>query len=130
MPKSETFLFAEPEPKPTEKAHKNEPAQKLLDWLQRWGKDTVCVRDVHIYGPHSLKGQKNIVAAAKVLVKNGWIAPIRLRRYDANKWQVLRRPPIIAPNVDSGIRAGFEKSTLSATTHIAFQVGKLPQPPD
>jgi len=102
MPKTETFLFAEPESKPTKKeTQETSSAQKLLDWLQRWSKDTVCVRDIHIYGPHSLKGQKNIVAAAKVLIKNGWIAPIKMRRYDANKWQIIRRPPIIAPNVDT-----------------------------
>src|SRR5215467_10918246 len=99
MPKSETFLFADDPTPPAKQSRKNDSAQRLLDWLQRWNKDTVCVRDVHIYGPHPLKGQKNIVAAAKVLVKNGWIAPIKMRRYDANKWQIIRRPPIIAPNV-------------------------------
>jgi hypothetical protein len=90
-------------PTPVEKKtkHKDDPAQRMLNWLQRWNKDFITVRDVHIYGPRPLKGQKNIVAAAKVLIKNGWIAPIRMRRYDANKWQIIRRPPIIAPKVDT-----------------------------
>jgi hypothetical protein len=88
-----------PSPSSTRKARQLEGAQKLLDWLQRWSKDTVTVRDVHIYGPHPVRGQKNVLAAAKILVKNGWLAPIKVRRYDANKWQIVRRPPIIAPNV-------------------------------
>jgi len=93
MPTRETFLLAEPELALIKETQEISPAQKLLDWLQRRTKPTITVRDVHIYGPRPLKGQKNIVAAAKVLVKNGWIAPIRMRRYDANKWQIISVRP-------------------------------------
>src|SRR5262245_55487780 len=72
----ETFLLAEPEPKPTEKTNKNEPAQKLLDWLQRWGKDTVGVRDIRVYGPRPIRNPKIAIDAAKTLVKYGWLTPI------------------------------------------------------
>ena len=88
-----------PEPKPVSKPDK-EPAQKLLDWLQRWPKPTITVRDVHIYGPHPFKGRKNVTAAAEVLVQNGWLAPLKTWRYDMRKWQIVRKPPIIAPKVE------------------------------
>jgi len=85
---------------PTKEAQEISPAQKLLDWLQRWNKDTITVRDVHIYGPHPLKGRKNVTAAAEVLVQNGWLAPLKTWRYDMRKWQIVRKPPIIAPKVE------------------------------
>jgi hypothetical protein len=34
-------------------------AQKLLNWLQRWNKPTVTVRDIHIYGPHPARPRKH-----------------------------------------------------------------------
>ena len=94
----ETFLFAEPEPKPVSQPQKLQPAQKLLDWLQRWEKDTVCVRDIRIYGPSSIRDQKNALDAARTLVKNGWLTPLKVRRYDAQKWQITRRL-IVHPDV-------------------------------
>lgn len=72
MPTKETFLLAEPEPRSTEKTNKNEPAQKLLDWLQRWGKDTVGVRDIRVYGPRPIRNPKIAIDAAKTLVRYGF----------------------------------------------------------
>jgi hypothetical protein len=89
-----------PSPSSTRKARQLEGAQKLLDWLQRWNKDTVTVRDIHIYGPNAIRGQKTL-AAAKILIKNGWLAPIKPHGYNGHKWKILKRPSVIAPNVDS-----------------------------
>jgi len=101
MPKTETFLFAEPESKPIKKeTQETSSAQKLLDWLQRWTKPTITVRDVHIYGPRPLKGRKNVTAAAEILVQNGWLTPLKAHQYNMRKWQIVRKPPIIAPRVD------------------------------
>src|SRR5215470_111532 len=86
-------------PPPTEKTQKPSPAQKMLDWLQRWSKPTISVRDVHIYGPRPLRGRKNVVDAAEVLVKNGWLTPLEPHRYDMHAWRIIRRPPIISPKV-------------------------------
>jgi|SRR6516162_5636128 hypothetical protein len=85
---------------PTKEAQEISPAQKLLDWLQRWNKDTITVRDVHIYGPRPLKGRKNVTAAAEVLVQNGWLTPLKPHQYNMHKWRITRKPPIIAPRVD------------------------------
>jgi hypothetical protein len=79
---------------------KLEPAQRMLDWIQRWTKDTISIRDVRQYGPGSLRDPKSVLDAAEVLVKNGWLEPAESHRYDMRKWRVIRRPPIVAPKVD------------------------------
>jgi hypothetical protein len=92
MPIKETFLLAEPESKSAKQSRKNEPAQKLLDWLQRWSKDTVCVRDIRIFGPKSIRDGKKGIAAAEVLTLRGWLVPLKKWRYDMHKWQIVRKP--------------------------------------
>jgi hypothetical protein len=77
-------------PPAIEKAQDRSPAQKLLDWLQRWDKPVVRVRDVRIYGPGSLRNQKSVTDAAEVLVKNGWLASVQTRH--GHKWRVVRKP--------------------------------------
>jgi hypothetical protein len=84
---------------PIEKAQEPSPAQKLLDWLQRWSKPTISIRDVHIYGPGSIRNRKSTIEAAEVLAKNGWLVPDKAHRYDMRKWQIVRKPiahPIIS----------------------------------
>jgi hypothetical protein len=79
---------------------KLEPAQQMLDWIQRWPKDTICIRDVRQYGPGSLRNPTSVIGAAEVLVKTGWLEPAESHRYDMRKWRVIRRPSIVAPKVD------------------------------
>jgi hypothetical protein len=93
-------------PPPAEKTQeplpdpKLQPAQRMLDWIQRWPGDTICIRDVRQYGPGSLRDPKSVIDAAEVLVKSGWLEPAESHRYDMRKWRVIRRPPIVAPKVD------------------------------
>jgi hypothetical protein len=75
---------------PTKKAQKP-PAQLLLDWLQRWTKDTVTAREICIYGPNSLRDRKRALDAAERLVRNGWLIPLPARKYHHYEWQVVRR---------------------------------------
>ena len=99
MPASkETFLLAEPEPKSTEKTNKNEPAQKLLDWLQRWNKPTLCLRDIRVWGPKSLRTREKAVNAARILEQNGWLIPVWQRQYNAHMWRIVRKL-IVQPKV-------------------------------
>src|SRR5262249_26883721 len=98
MPIKETFLLAEPEPAPVEKAQKISPAQKLLDWLQRWGKDTVRVRDIRVYGPRPIRNPKCAVDAAKTLVKYGWLTPVWAHQKDVDEWRIVRKL-IVNPKV-------------------------------
>jgi len=94
----------QPRPLPTEKKIKQSPsdlelAQKLLDWLQRWNKPTVSWREIHIYGPGSIRNKKSATDAIEILIKYGWLTPLGPHRYDMRKWRIVRRPPIVAPNV-------------------------------
>src|SRR6516225_6644179 len=82
---------------PSPAAQKPSPAQLLLNWIQRWAKDTISIRDVRQYGPSSLRDPKSVIDAAEVLVRNGWLEPTESHRYDMRKWRVVRRPPIVAP---------------------------------
>jgi len=77
-------------PPSVEKAQARSPAQKLLDWLQRWDKPTVRVRDIRIYGPGSLRNPKSVADSTEVLVKNGWLTPVQTRQ--GHKWRVVRKP--------------------------------------
>jgi len=85
-------------PPPTKKAQKPSPAQKLLDWLQHWTQPTVSARDICIYGPNAIRDRESAIASAEILVKNGWLVPIKTRRHDMREWQIVRKP-IIHPTV-------------------------------
>ena len=81
-----------------EKAQDRSAAQKLLDWLQRWDRPTVCRRDVRIYGPSSVRDRKSMLSAAETLVRYGWLVPIDPGRYDGHKWRIVRKP-VVRPTV-------------------------------
>src|SRR5262245_17430737 len=85
-------------PPPTKKAQELSPAQKLLDWLQHWAKPTVSARDICIYGPNAIRDRESAITSAEILVKHGWLVPIKTRRYDMREWQIVRKP-IIHPSV-------------------------------
>ena len=88
--------------RPTEavvKKPRKDPAQTLLDWLQRWGKPTICTRDSCIWGPSATRKRKSAIDAAEVLVRHGWLIPIKAHRHDRRVWQIARRP-VIHPTVE------------------------------
>jgi hypothetical protein len=76
------------------------PAQRLLDWLQRWNKPTVCMGDIRQHGPNSIRDRKIAADAAETLVRTGWLRPAKLHRYDMLKWEVIRKP-IVAPDIST-----------------------------
>jgi hypothetical protein len=75
-------------------------AQKLLDFLQRWKKDTITITEICVYGPHSIRDKKRAAPAAEILVHFGWLAPIRSPHYNGRTWQITRKlivgPPVAA----------------------------------
>jgi hypothetical protein len=96
---NETFLLASDDPKsePTKQPQKD-PAQKLLDWLQRWGKPTVTMRDIRIYGPKSIRKQKSTIGtAAETLVKTKWLTPIKPHPPGTHAWKITHKPTIYPP---------------------------------
>jgi hypothetical protein len=74
------------------------PAQKLLDWLQHWAKNTISARDICVYGPTSLRDKKRAIDSAETLVKHGWLVPNKAHRYDRREWQIVRKS-IVHPTV-------------------------------
>ena len=86
-------------PPAEEKTAQPDPAQKLLDWLQTWNKPTICTRDICIWGPSATRKRKSAIDAAEVLVRHGWLIPIKAHRYDRRVWQIARRP-VIHPTVE------------------------------
>ena len=87
--------FEEPKP-PVEKTKGSSPAQKMLDFVQRWDRPTIRVRDFRHYGPGSLRDRKDMADTAEVLVKAGWLKPVPTPH--GHKWAVIRKP-IINPTV-------------------------------
>jgi hypothetical protein len=81
----------------SEQDQKIQHAQKVLDWLQRWDKPVVRRKDFRVYGPRP-RDRKSMLDSTEILVRNGWLSPIRSRRYDGHTWQVIRKPTI-APEV-------------------------------
>jgi hypothetical protein len=86
-----------PEPKPVSQPGKD-PAQRLLDWLQRWNKPTVSAREIRIYGPKSIRDRQSALNSAETLVKYGWLIPNQTHRRDRRVWQIVHKS-IVRPTV-------------------------------
>jgi hypothetical protein len=97
MPSKETFLLAD-DPPTLAKTQKPSPAQKLLDWLQRWNKPTIRAADILIYGPHSTRKRKDADDATEVLVRHGWLTPLKTNQRNWRQWQIVRKP-IVHPTL-------------------------------
>jgi hypothetical protein len=76
-----------------------EPAQKLLDFLQQhWTKPTITSREICRSAPNAIRNQKSAINSAEILVKTGWLVPIKTRRRDMREWQIVRKP-VVHPTV-------------------------------
>jgi|SRR5215472_11045603 len=77
-----------------------DPAQQLLTWLQKSGRQKITTRDVRLYAPHPLRSRESATDSINVLVRHGWLVPITPRRRDRPEWAVVLRP-IIHPQIAS-----------------------------
>jgi len=89
-------------------------AQKLLDFLQRWAKDTITEREIRVYGPQSIRDKKSAIGSAEILVHFGWLTPIRSAYYNGRMWQITRKP-IVGPKVaaDWQLYQGFSSDNVA-----------------
>jgi hypothetical protein len=63
-----------------------------LDWLQRWERPTVRIRDIRVHGPgRAIRNRKSAISTAEILVKTGWLIPLGSRRHDGGEWRIVRR---------------------------------------
>ena len=89
-------------------------AQKFLDFLQRWAKNTITEREIRIYGPQSIRDRKSAVRSAEILVHFRWLTPIRSAYYNGRMWQITRKP-IVGPSVaaDWQLHHGFSRENVA-----------------
>ena len=89
-----------PTPPPEEKA-KPDHAQRMLDFLQRWPKPIVSARDIQNYGPRPKQSREDVLKSVEILVRHGWLVSDPTYRRNGYQWQIVKKPPIVHPRVDS-----------------------------
>ena len=83
--------------RPTEvkiKQPNKEPAQRLLDFIQRWRGPTIRSVDILMYGPRSTRKQKDADNATKILEQYGWLIPQKTNQSNWRRWEIVRKPTI------------------------------------
>jgi hypothetical protein len=83
--------------RPTEvkvKQPDKDPAQRLLDFIQRWPKPTIRSADILIYGPRCTRKQENADNAIATLTKYGWLIPQKTNQSNWRLWRITRKPTI------------------------------------
>jgi hypothetical protein len=93
MPTEETFTFAdEPPPKSEPKPQTSPLLEDLLDWLlNRWAHPSVTARDLARCGPGILRGDRRMILdLTEVLVRQGWLVPVKTWRKDKREWKIAR----------------------------------------
>jgi hypothetical protein len=79
---------AEPTPQAT-----SPEVRRILDWLQNnWKRPVICARDFQIYGPPPYRDKASMTKLTEILVKRGWLIPLKTHRYDRKKWQITIGP--------------------------------------
>jgi hypothetical protein len=88
-------------PQPVEEKTKQpDNAQRLLDWLQRWDKPTICAAQILMFGPRSTRKRKDADDATQILERHGWLVPQKTSQRNWRQWQIVRKP-IIHPTIAS-----------------------------
>jgi hypothetical protein len=87
-------------------------AQRLLDWLQSWPEPTISARQICIYGPRPIRKREKAGNAAAILIKTGWLIPLRTHRYDMEAWRIVRAP-ILYPDCSRVADASQENLPLN-----------------
>jgi hypothetical protein len=76
------------------KIHKDDAAQRLLNWLQTWPQPTIRLADIQIYGPRVVRNQKSAADATETLVRHGWLIPQKTKQSNWRQWEIVRKPTI------------------------------------
>ena len=69
------------------------PAQKLLNWLQQeWPEPAISAREIRRLGPRP-RDRKTTNDSTEILIKYGWLVPLKAHRYDRKLWKIVRTLP-------------------------------------
>ena len=67
------------------------PAGKLLTWIRDfWNEPTISIREIRIYGPHTIRNRKDAMDAADTLAQQGWLLPTRGPQSRSKIWLIIR----------------------------------------
>jgi|SRR6516164_7440237 hypothetical protein len=66
-----------------------EPAQLLLNWLQRREGSTITWKQIRNHGPRRIRDREIAIRSAQVLVAHGWLKELK-----THQWQIIRQPLI------------------------------------
>jgi hypothetical protein len=73
--------------------YKSPPIERMIEWLmRRWPRDTITTKNILQFGPNPLRNRKSARASAEILVKHGWLTPLKTRRYMDREWRIERGP--------------------------------------
>jgi hypothetical protein len=85
-------------PQPANKAQEPSPAQRLLDFVQRWDKDTICSVDILQFGPRCTRKRKDADSATEILEKYGWLERLETNQSNHRRWRIARKA-LIHPSI-------------------------------
>jgi hypothetical protein len=78
----------EPTPSPTPLA-----AGMLLSWLQNnWTQPVINVRDICRFGPNPIRDRESVIKMAEILVRRGFLTPMKPHRCDTKRWRIAIGP--------------------------------------
>jgi hypothetical protein len=86
-------------PSPVEEKTKDDPAQRMLDFILRWPRESISTSELITYGPRPKKNSEEVLKLATTLEKHGWLTPKSTPRKDMRHWNIVRRP-IVHPKID------------------------------
>ena len=102
MPKKngerETFAFAD-EPAPKTQPQQPDHAQRMLDFVLSWPRETIAATDLMTYGPRPRQNAEEVLKLASILEKRGWLRPKNTPRKDMHHWNIVRQHPVVHPKL-------------------------------
>ena len=53
---------------------------------------TIRARDICRFGPNSIRDRESAIKMAEILVRHGWLVPMKTHRHDAKRWRIALGP--------------------------------------
>jgi len=76
------------------------PAQRLLDWLQKWPHETISSKQLYQYAPRAVRSDRETaIKTAEILEQYGWLSRRKTKTRGWRVWEITRRP-VVHPLVE------------------------------
>jgi hypothetical protein len=84
--------LAKERPSPVKtKTHKDNSAQRLLDFLQKWHSPSIRLVDILMFGPNCTRKRDSANNATKILEERGWLVPTKTKQSNWRRWEIVRK---------------------------------------